>query len=220
MSKPRTLDPQQNTSRTAVLDAQRIVPLAYRVDEAAQLVGVSKTTVWRLIQEGLLPARKLDGSTVIRHEDLSTFVDGLPLVRQLAEPPATPLPVPKPPPPPVPSRRPKAPPPALPPTWPAVSPPIMPTAKFRRGPLSPDKILRTPAPGLATVIGHDPIRRPEALAKLWDYIRAHSLQAEMDRRVILADPNLKAAFGLDRVSMHDLNRLVKARLSPGWDEHA
>ena len=96
----------------------------------------------------------------------------------------------------------------------------MPTAKYRRGPLSPDKILRTPTPGLATVIGPDPIRRPEALAKLWDYIRTHALQAEVDRRIIIADPNIKAAFGLERVSMHDLNRLVKARLSPAWDEPA
>ena len=91
----------------------------------------------------------------------------------------------------------------------------MPTAKHLRGPLSPDKILRTPTPGLAAVIGPDPIRRPEALAKVWDYIRAHALQAEVDRRIILADNNFKDAFGLERVSMHDLNRLVKARLTPG-----
>ena len=94
MSKPRTLDPQQSASRTAAPAAQRIVPLAYRVDDAAAIIGVSDSKVWTLIREGRLPARRLDGSTVIRHEDLIAFVNGLPLVRQLAEPSVTPPPEP------------------------------------------------------------------------------------------------------------------------------
>ncbi|MGI3903065.1 MAG: SWIB/MDM2 domain-containing protein [Janthinobacterium lividum] len=215
MSKPRTLDPPESTSRTALPATQRFVPLAYRVDDAAAVIGVSDGKVWRLIREGRLPARKLDGSTIIRQEDLIAFINDLPLARELVEtPPIVPKPTPA-----APPRQPKVRP-SPPPTPPAVSPPLVPTATYRRGPLSPDKIFRTPTPGLATVIGPDPIRRPEALAKLWDYIRAHALQAEVDRRIIIADPNLKAAFGLERVSMHDLNRLVKARLSPGWDDDA
>ena len=217
VSKPRTLSPEHSTSRTALLATQRLTPIAYRVDDAAAVIGVSDGKVWRLIREGRLPARKLDGSTIIRHEDLVAFIDGLPPARELVEiPPMSPSAVPK-------SISP-APPrqskvrPSWPPAPPAVSPPLVPTAAYRRGPLSPDKIFRTPTPGLATVIGPDPIRRPEALAKVWDYIRRHGLQAEVDRRIIVADPNLVAAFGLERISMHDLNRLVKARLSPGWDE--
>ena len=213
MSKPRTLDPEQSTSRNAVPATQRSTPLSYRVDDAAALIGVSHSKVWTLIGEGRLPARKLDGSTIIRHEDLVAFIDGLPLARELAEtPPVVPKPAPADPP-----RQPKV---RLSPPLPqsAVPPPLVPTAKYRRGPLSPDKILRTPTPGLATMIGPDPIRRPEALAKLWDYIHTHNLQAEVDRRIIIADDNFQAAFGMERVSMRDLNRLVKARLSPGWDE--
>lgn len=212
MSRTRTLPPDQSTSRTALPAGQQIVPLAYRVDDAATVIGVSGSKVWTLIRESRLPARRLDGSTIVRHEDLAAFIDSLPQVRELAEtppisPPVATKPVPK-----APPRRPP------PPSPPALAPPLVPTAAYRRGPLSPDKIFRTPTPGLATVIGPDPIRRPEALAKVWDYIRRHALQAEVDRRIIIADPNLVAAFGLERVSMHDLNRLVKARLSPGWDE--
>ena len=219
MSKPRTLDSTESSSRTAVPATQRIVPFAYRVDDAAAVIGVSSSKVWSLIREGRLPARKIDGSTIILHEDLKTFITRLPLVRQLVEAPETP---PPPPPPAVPKRSPAivSTPPQLSktPPRPAVVPPLVPTATYRRGPLSPDKILRTPTPGLTSVIGPDPIRRPDALAKLWDYIHAHNLQAEVDRRVIIADDNLQAAFGMERVSMHDLNRLVKARLSPGWDD--
>ncbi len=223
MSKTRTLPTDQSTSRTAVPGTQRLQPLAYRVDNAAALIGVSDSKVWSLIREGRLPARKLDGSTVIRHEDLTAFIDGLPLVRQLAELSTTPQPAPPPAVPnlpllPAPVRQSMIPLPVPPQARPTASPPVMPTAKYLRGPLSPDKILRTPTPGLASVIGPDPIRRPNALAKVWDYIRAHGLQAEVDRRIILADANFKDAFGLERVSMHDLNRLVKARLTPGWDE--
>ncbi len=212
MSKPRTLDSTESSSRTAVPATQRIVPLAYRIDDAATLIGVSVSKFYNLIREGRLPARRLDGATIIRHEDLVAFIDALPLVRQVAEVPATPPPAP-------PSAVPKRPRAIVsPPPRPAVVPPLVPTATYRRGPLSPDKILRTPTPGLASVIGPDPIRRPEALAKLWEYIHAHNLQAEVDRRVIIADDNLQAAFGMERVSMRDLNRLVKARLSPGWDD--
>ena len=214
MSKTRTLDPQQSTFRTAVPATQRLQPLAYRVDDAAAIVGVSKSTVWRLIQEGRLPARKLDSLTVIRHEDLTAFLDGLPLVRQLVEPPMTLPPAPRPVPAAPASRKVVSKPEPPRPVQPAD---LKPTAKYLRGPLSPDKILRTPTTELAAMIGSHPIRRPDALAKLWDYIRAHGLQAEVDRRIILADANFKAAFGLDRVSMRDLNRLVKERLVPGWD---
>ncbi len=118
MSKPRTLDPPESTSRTAVPATQRIVPLAYRVDEVAALIGMSGSKVWSLIREGRLPARRLDGSTIVRHEDLTAFIDALPLVRQLVDapdtpPPPPPSPVPKPLPPPptaVPARRPEVPP--------------------------------------------------------------------------------------------------------------
>ena len=94
MSKPRTLDSTESSSRTAVPATQRIVPLAYRIDDAATLIGVSVSKFYNLIREGRLPARRLDGATIIRHEDLVAFIDALPLVRQVAEVPATPPPAP------------------------------------------------------------------------------------------------------------------------------
>lgn len=43
-------------------------PLAYRVDDAAKLVGVSKSKMWEFIKRGDLRTFKLDGSTLVRHE--------------------------------------------------------------------------------------------------------------------------------------------------------
>lgn len=214
VGKRGTSGAQDSDSHASPPEASRFTPLAYRVDAAADVIGVSPSKVWTLIGEGRLPARRLDRATIIRHEDLVAFINGLPLVREVVDvppPPANPKPVAAPR-----LQPPKVQPPPR-PAPPVLSPPIVPTATYLRGPLSPDKIFRTPTPGLAAVIGSDPIRRPEAMAKLWNYIRAHALQAEADRRIIIADPNLKAAFGLDRVSMRDLNRLLKERLSPGWD---
>ncbi len=117
MSKPRTLDPPESTSRTAVPATQRFVPISYRPDDAAELIGLSVSKFYELVREGRLPARKIDRSTIIRHEDLVAFIDALPLVRQLAEvsetpPPPPPPAIPKPPPPPAPvtSRRSEMPP--------------------------------------------------------------------------------------------------------------
>ncbi|WP_082984906.1 helix-turn-helix domain-containing protein, partial [Methylobacterium platani] len=55
--------------------------LTYRVEEAAKLLGVSKTKVWDLIGEGRLPARKLDGVRLIRRVDLEAFIDAMPASR-------------------------------------------------------------------------------------------------------------------------------------------
>lgn len=53
-------------------------PLAYRVDDAAAAIGVSRSKVWELIARGEIVARKLDGSTIILRDDLQTYLDGLP----------------------------------------------------------------------------------------------------------------------------------------------
>lgn len=53
--------------------------LAYRIPEAAAMIGVGKSKVWELIQEGRLPARKIDSSTVILHADLEAFIVAAPL---------------------------------------------------------------------------------------------------------------------------------------------
>lgn len=53
--------------------------LAYRVEDAAAMIGVGKSKIWELIQEGRLSARKIDGSTIILHADLEAFVVATPL---------------------------------------------------------------------------------------------------------------------------------------------
>lgn len=50
-------------------------PLAYRVEAAAEAIGVSRSMVWKLIADKKLPARKVGRSTVIRREDLQAFID-------------------------------------------------------------------------------------------------------------------------------------------------
>lgn len=44
--------------------------LAYSVPEAAIMIGVSKSIVWRLISDGKLSSVKIDGRRVVRHSDL------------------------------------------------------------------------------------------------------------------------------------------------------
>lgn len=60
-------------------------PLAYRVDDAAAAIGVSRAKVWDLIAQGAIPARKIVGSTIILKGDLEAYLSGLPSAR----PPST-----------------------------------------------------------------------------------------------------------------------------------
>lgn len=80
MSKTRTLPDGESTARTATPMALRILPIAYRVDDAAFALGVSESTVWGLIRSGKLPARRLGRATLIRRIDLSAYTNGLPPV--------------------------------------------------------------------------------------------------------------------------------------------
>lgn len=241
MSKPPIPDPEQNTARTTVPATQRFVPLAYRVDDAAQIVGVSISKFYDLIREGRLPARKLDGSTIIRHDDLTAFIDGLPLVRQLAEPSTTPPPAP---PPPVPRPAPAPPSPSAPdqqprppvdlrrepplPKFAQLQPPPALTrpdkqAPYGRGrtgkPLPPPnpngwgaRTLRRPSEQLAAIVGADPISRPKALEAIWKHIHASGLQREGDMRVIYADEKLRAVAGTDIITMYALEALIRPHL--------
>ncbi len=57
---------------------RRFVPIAYRIHDAADLIGLSSARVWELISEGQIRAKKLGGATVIRHDDLYAYVDAAP----------------------------------------------------------------------------------------------------------------------------------------------
>ena len=63
---------------------------------------------------------------------------------------------------------------------------------------------KAPSPQLAAVIGTEPVARPEAVKKLWEYIKAHNLQDPKDKRTIVADDKLRAVFGKDSAGMFEL----------------
>ena len=51
--------------------------LLLRASEVAEALGVSRTTVWRMIRDGSLPSVKMGDSRRVRREDLEAFVRGL-----------------------------------------------------------------------------------------------------------------------------------------------
>ena len=54
------------------------------------------------------------------------------------------------------------------------------------------------------MIGNEPVARPEAVKKMWEYIKAHNLQDPKDKRTIVADDKLRAVFGKDSAGMFEL----------------
>lgn len=52
--------------------------ICYRVDKAADLIGMGRTKIWALVWEQRIPAHKIDGATVILHDDLVEFVRSCP----------------------------------------------------------------------------------------------------------------------------------------------
>lgn len=55
--------------------------LAYKISEAANLIGVSRSKMYMLIAENKISARKLDGRTIILHADLQKLIDNAPRLR-------------------------------------------------------------------------------------------------------------------------------------------
>lgn len=53
-------------------------PTAFSVTDACNRLGVGRSTVYRLMASGRLPARKIANRTVILATDLDTFLDNLP----------------------------------------------------------------------------------------------------------------------------------------------
>ncbi|ODS70640.1 MAG: DNA topoisomerase III [Acidovorax sp. SCN 68-22] len=71
---------------------------------------------------------------------------------------------------------------------------------------------KAPSAALAAVIGTEPVARPAAVKKLWEYIKAHNLQDPQDKRSIIADDKLRAVFGKDRAGMFELAGLLGPHL--------
>ena len=71
---------------------------------------------------------------------------------------------------------------------------------------------KAPSAALAAVIGTEPVARPEAVKKMWEYIKAHNLQDPNDKRTIVADDKLRAVFGKDSAGMFELAGILGQHL--------
>jgi chromatin remodeling complex protein RSC6 len=72
-------------------------------------------------------------------------------------------------------------------------------------PMAPDAVL-------GAVVGDKPMPRTEITKRLWDYIKKHSLQDKVNRRMINCDGALRSLFGKGVVSMFEMNKLLQAHL--------
>jgi chromatin remodeling complex protein RSC6 len=70
-----------------------------------------------------------------------------------------------------------------------------------------------PSAELAAITGPDPLPRSQVVSKMWDYIRSNNLQNPQNKREIVADEKLKKVFGVDRVSMFEMNKHLSRHLS-------
>lgn len=70
-----------------------------------------------------------------------------------------------------------------------------------------------PSEDLAAITGKDPLPRSQVVSKMWDYIRTNNLQNPENKREILADDKLKKVFGVDKVSMFEMNKHLSRHLS-------
>jgi len=70
----------------------------------------------------------------------------------------------------------------------------------------------TPSKELAEVVGAAPLPRTEVVSKVWEYIKKHKLQNEANKREILADAKLAAVFGVDKVTMFEMNKHLARHL--------
>ena len=60
------------------------------------------------------------------------------------------------------------------------------------------------SPALASIIGSPTISRPQAVKAMWTYIKANELQNPANKKEIVCDDAMKAAFGVDRMGMMQL----------------
>jgi len=61
--------------KESAIDRERI---AYRPVEAAEVLGISRALIYRLIRQGEIPARRLATRTLVLRSDLERFASSLP----------------------------------------------------------------------------------------------------------------------------------------------
>ncbi|GAA4043082.1 SWIB/MDM2 domain-containing protein [Parerythrobacter jejuensis] len=66
---------------------------------------------------------------------------------------------------------------------------------------------------LENVVGKGPMTRAQVTSKVWEYIKANSLQDSKDKRQINPDAKLGAVIGKDQISMFKMTAAVSKHLS-------
>ncbi|KAH7365284.1 hypothetical protein KP509_18G018600 [Ceratopteris richardii] len=66
---------------------------------------------------------------------------------------------------------------------------------------------------LASVLQTSETTRPDALKRIWAYIKAHKLQSDTEKARILCDTALKKAFGQDSLKVNEVLKYLSSHLS-------
>ena len=74
------------------------------------------------------------------------------------------------------------------------------------------------SPELAELMGETALARPEVVKRMWVRIRERGLQNEADKREILCDNAMRAAFGVDKMTMFSMNKYLAKHLFPIGEE--
>jgi len=69
-----------------------------------------------------------------------------------------------------------------------------------------------PDADLSAVIGSEPVARPTAVKKIWDYIKKNGLQDKVNKRNINADEKLLKMFGKPQITMFELAGILGKHL--------
>lgn len=82
-------------------------------------------------------------------------------------------------------------------------------SRGKGGGLSKELVLSEP---LSEVLQVDKLSRPQVVKQLWEYIKGNDLQNPDNRREILCDSKLKAVFGVDKINMFQMNKVLGKHL--------
>ena len=58
------------------------------------------------------------------------------------------------------------------------------------------------------MLGIERLSRPQTVKQLWDYIKGNNLQDPNNKKVIVGDEKFRAVFGLARLDMFQMNKLL------------
>lgn len=61
---------------------------------------------------------------------------------------------------------------------------------------------------LSALMGQDKLPRPQVVKKLWEHIKANEMQNPEKRTEILCDKYFKAIFGVEKIDMFKMNKVL------------